>query len=273
MQNYNPLVALGLATGAHDSAVFCFPGAGDSVTSFVSFANELNIGCPIYGMQPRGIIADQEPYSSIDEMADEYCQIILSKGAGVRAFLIGHSFGGYVAMKVAQKLEQNLSIGTLILLDVTAPQDFQSNKSRPESLLELIRMFELGSNRNFNIDLEFLAGLTDEAQLELVQTVISEAASIPKRSIQHSSIKGMVNLFIKNSEMRFCPESPYHGEAILIDAIESDASPSSRSRNYAKWRRVVPKIKYVQTAGNHITMLKRENISALVSMVRRVWAI
>ncbi|SRR6266567_4292746 len=50
----NPLVPLH-APHSIECPVFCIPGAGASVTSFVEFVNALGEQWPVYGLQPRGI--------------------------------------------------------------------------------------------------------------------------------------------------------------------------------------------------------------------------
>lgn len=266
-----PLISLKQGSKFSNGSIFCFPGAGDSVTSFISLANAMVFDLPVYGFQPRGLVAGQEFYTSIESMAEEYSKMIPSKPKSNHVFLVGHSFGGYVAMRVAQKLrERGFSIGTLILLDVTAPLGPHSDKSREQNLLGLIETIELGCEQKFNITLDSLSRLDSEAQLELIHLKMKEVGLISKLS-NYKSIRRMVDLFLANCDMEFYPEMPYVGDSLLICATDSNESVPKRHQNFLTWRSFLPNLNYTETAGNHITLLNAKNVPVLVEILKLTW--
>src|SRR5580765_4940092 len=77
------------------------------MVQFSELAKHIRTRHPIYGIQARGVDGVEEPLKSVDEMADYYLQelhLIQPRG---RYLLIGYSFGGLVALEMAQRLSGN----------------------------------------------------------------------------------------------------------------------------------------------------------------------
>lgn len=273
MIEHNPLVGLKERSSKQQGTIFCFPGAGDNVTSFISLANEMNNGLPLFGLQPRGLIAEENPYDSIKEMVDVYVQAIMKTGLKGPYYLLGHSFGGTVALEIFNRLTLlKCQLKPLILLDATPPELLHTHKTRLENLLDLVETLELVSKKPFNLSLIDLEPLSDDDQLILIHKKMIAAGLLPKQS-NVDSISGMVRVFIANSHMEYWPSNKCSGEAALVNAMDARENRAERHEVFEQWRELIPSIKYYESAGNHITLLSKENIAGLVGIVEDVWGL
>lgn len=98
--NYSPLLSINTGQSQR-TPIFCIPGAGDSVTGFISLADSLGLDRSLHGLQPRGVEGEFVPYASVEIAATSYIQTIDAIQADGKVHLIGHSFGGWVAYELA----------------------------------------------------------------------------------------------------------------------------------------------------------------------------
>lgn len=61
---------------------------------------------PIYGIQAKGVDGVDEPFGTVEEMADFYVEA-LEEISTNGLYLMGYSFGGLVALEMAQRLRAN----------------------------------------------------------------------------------------------------------------------------------------------------------------------
>lgn len=86
--------------------------------SFSELAKHLQTDCPIYGIQAKGVDGLEEPFDRIEDMAQFYVEAIKEQEFQAPHVLIGYSFGGLVALEMAQILSRNQKrIGLLVLID------------------------------------------------------------------------------------------------------------------------------------------------------------
>jgi len=273
MNNHTPLIELKHNRLTSQGAVFFFPGSGDSITSFISLVNEQNHGLPVYGLQPRGLDPQQEPYVSMDEMIDVYMKSICAKQNRGPYYLLGHSFGGFIALEIARRLHaQGCVVKSVIMLDVSPPENPHIHLSRVECLLELIQTMELASSKPFNLTAKVLEPLSEEDQLLLLHKRMVATGVLPNRSTV-DSIRGMVRVFIANEHMEYWPKEKYQGEALLINALDKKENNVERQKQYLRWKSHVPKLGYQESPGNHITLLDSLNIKVLAEIIAKHWAL
>ncbi|CAN0555302.1 unnamed protein product [Laminaria digitata] len=77
---------------------------------------------PLYGIQARGLDGRQAAFTSLEEMADHYTDLIVEHQPEGPYLLGGPSYGGLIAWAVAQRLQRRgAEIRLLALLDAWAP--------------------------------------------------------------------------------------------------------------------------------------------------------
>ncbi|MGC2060794.1 MAG: alpha/beta fold hydrolase [Candidatus Sulfotelmatobacter sp.] len=85
---------------------------------FYELAKHILTGHSIYGIQARGIDGREEPFDRIEDMAEFYLAALKDLQPEGPYVLIGYSFGGLVALEMAQRLTaEGKHIQLLVLVD------------------------------------------------------------------------------------------------------------------------------------------------------------
>jgi acetoacetyl-CoA synthetase len=86
--------------------------------SFSELAKSIPTEHPIYGIQARGVDGLEEPFDRIENMAQFYVEALTELQPQGPYILIGYSFGGLVALEMAQRLsDKQKQVGLLVLID------------------------------------------------------------------------------------------------------------------------------------------------------------
>src|SRR4051812_33676875 len=137
------------------------------LVQFSELALHIRTRHPIYGIQARGIDGLQEPLTSVPEMADYYLQELNSIQPRGPYLLIGYSFGGLVALEMAQRLSaRGERIALLALLDAFPHPRFMPLPWRirlfvRRMILHARKMRDLTPHQSFSY---FLSGLKRRVQ-------------------------------------------------------------------------------------------------------------
>lgn len=97
-----------LKDGADCEPVFLIHPAGGTLFSFTELVKQLKTDHPIYGIQDPGLYSGKTLFSSIEEMATYYIEAIQEMQPYGPYQFIGSSFGGTVAVEMAQQLSDAL---------------------------------------------------------------------------------------------------------------------------------------------------------------------
>ncbi len=86
--------------------------------SFSELAKHIRTGHPIYGIQAKGVDGLEEPFERIEDMAQFYLDTLNQLQAEGPYILFGYSFGGLVALEMAQRLSgDGKNFALLVLID------------------------------------------------------------------------------------------------------------------------------------------------------------
>jgi thioesterase domain-containing protein len=114
-----------LTSGAPGPCFFLVPGTGGRIDGFVKLAPYLQVPIPVFAIEARGLDEASMPDTSVEDMARHYLTRIRIVQPVGPYFLLGHSFGGLVALEMAQLLaEAGERIACLILLDTPPPEKY-----------------------------------------------------------------------------------------------------------------------------------------------------
>src|SRR6266550_2186830 len=103
--------------GREKPPIFIAHGLGGTA-QFGELAKHIRTGNPIYGIQAQGVDGTAEPLESVEEMAQLYLDGLEELYPQDPCILIGYSFGGLVALEMAQRLTaKGKKIALLVLLD------------------------------------------------------------------------------------------------------------------------------------------------------------
>ncbi len=111
-----------IKSGGPKPPLFYLHAIGGSILGTYPLANQLGSEQPIYGLQTPGLDGIEIPLSRIEDMAAHYIKEIQTVQPTGPYFLLGYSFGGFVAFEIARQLnQQGQKIGLLALLDTQSP--------------------------------------------------------------------------------------------------------------------------------------------------------
>ena len=270
---YAPRIAIQSGRSAV-APLFCVPGAGASVTAFASLAQAVEPTLPVYGLQPRGLCGMLVPHSDVPSAAATYVKAIREVAPRGPYRLLGHSFGGWVALEVARQLvAAGDTVSALVILDTDAPSQpgpLRQRHTRIEMLMRLVEIFELNLSKSLRLKAADFDGLNDERQLKLLLARLVDARLMPSGT-PVSILRGIVRVFDTNLNTDYQPEGQYLGPVHLV-AVPQDTPEGGRQYDpddlLARWRRFAPDVRFLDGPGNHMTLLQRPHIDAVTAWVQ-----
>jgi external thioesterase TEII len=118
-----------LKPATSNKQLICFPFAGGYSTAFRPIAQSFTADWGMIAIEPPGHGTNRAPFlKSIDEMADVYVNE-LRPYLNTRFALFGHSMGGWVTYKIAQKLEAQGLYPEVVIISGIRPPDKEGDKT------------------------------------------------------------------------------------------------------------------------------------------------
>jgi thioesterase domain-containing protein len=267
---YSPMVPIQRGRPDRTPAYFV-PGAGASVTALLHLARSLDLDISMYGLQPRGLEGQLLPYGTVEAAAAAFVKVVKQTSLNGRCNLLGHSFGGWIAAEMALQLQDaGLTVDMLVLLDSPAPEetaDTPVHKSRTDTLMPLLRNFELIVGSPLNLPRAELDALGEEAQLQLILSKLIAVKLLPPNT-QVSALRGVVDVFHANLNTYYNPSRLYRGETMLVIAEEAVGDTLQRQELQQRWQRSLEQIEVVLSPGNHMSMLSQPHARTLADALR-----
>ncbi|UVL75985.1 amino acid adenylation domain-containing protein [Pseudomonas putida] len=269
--SYTSHVAIQAGQAGH-APLFCVPGAGDSVTSFIGLAEALGPEWPLYGLQARGLDAGAVPHSSVEAAADCHVQAIEALYPEGPVNLVGHSFGGWVAHAIAARLEaRGRPVRSLTLIDSEAP-GAGGTCGQPytfgEALQRLIDALQLSAGKSLGMDPATFAQATDDEQLQQLHAGMVRNGLLPARSTPRV-LDGTVRTFATALRTVYRPTQAYTGPVglVLVDDPGLDALGNAREHAAMRegWQQLMPQLAQWQGPGDHFSILKVPDVFSLAA--------
>lgn len=280
---YHPHIEVQRGTPHREPVVF-IPGAGDNVATFVPFVNALEPSWPVHGLQPRGLDGVLVPHADVEAAVRMYLPTIekLAAEAGGSVHLIGHSFGGWVAMELACQLQgRGRAPASLTLIDTEAPgsnRKLGQAYTFTEVVRNLVHAIENATGRSLGIDLHALRDADQAAQWQMLHQGMVDARIIRRHSTPRD-LRGLVRTYGTALRTTYYPGVTYAGAARLALAAHCDndndndgaASLHSHDETLQGWQRFAPLMMAWRCPGNHFTMLKAPYVDTLAQWWQSAW--
>ncbi|MEH2337088.1 amino acid adenylation domain-containing protein [Nostoc sp.] len=242
-----------IKTNGNQPPLFCIHPGGGNVLCYHNLAYYLSSKRPFYGLQSFGLNPQNQPHTSIEQMATHYIQELQTVQPYGPYFLSGWSFGGLVAFEMAQQLsQQGEQIALLALLDTSPP--VLMIKEPIDYAFLLVEFFK----EHLDLCLEELRQFEPEEQINYV---LEQAKQ--KNIVLEGFDFDLAPLILKISQINAqaiqnYKAQHYSGSIVLFKASETDADFEFG------WSELVEHIETVVVPGNHLSMVKTPHVQTLV---------
>jgi arthrofactin-type cyclic lipopeptide synthetase C len=269
-----PLVTL--QSGLKNEApLFCVPGAGANVVSFIELTQYLEESIPVYGLQPRGLDCSDVPHTTVMAAANYYSREINRLYPNGDIHLLGHSYGGWVVFEMANQLREfSRNVLSLTIIDSTAPSSKNSppkEYSTSEVVMRLVEVFEQLAERPLNIHMSDLISRDESEQLALLHLSLLRQTILPCTSTP-DVLHGMMRTFASCVRTHYVPSTQFQGNVLLL--LASDPSLDAIDNQHRikqcaeEWRIFAPNLTFNECAGNHMTALKRPHVKTIADCLQ-----
>ncbi|MBD2460792.1 amino acid adenylation domain-containing protein [Oscillatoria sp. FACHB-1407] len=224
-----------------------------------------------YGLQPLGLDGQSPPLNRIEAIATYYLQAIQTLQPEGPYFLGGWSFGGLVALEMAQQLTQaGHPIALLAILDTPAPV----NKLSFWQNLKFLLGTALWSTLPFLLDYGALAvnrlrplnSWLSRWQWSAIAHLLPEESRL--QLLDESAMRSLLPIVYANAQAayRYVPQ-PYSQRITLFKATEQpDAIGHDPTLG---WGTLANDIQVHLVPGNHLSLLQQPHVQTLAQQLRQ----
>ncbi len=270
---HSPLVMLqGGAAGA--APLFCLAGAGSGVTSFIDLMSAVHPSVPVHGFQPRGIDGETPPHATVQAAAEHYLRALRETSPAGPVHLLGHSFGGWVALEMALRLHQaGRPVASLTILDSEVPDDYEAmirECGGGEAFLKLVEVLELSTERSLGIGPAEVESRDQAGWLKLLHGKMVGLGLLGARATPEV-LTGPFRTFARCLRTTYRPSGVHPGRLRLV-LVDDPAKDEAANRAYFAevergWRKWAPGLEFSVGAGNHVTALKLPHVAVLAGLL------
>jgi acetoacetyl-CoA synthetase len=243
-----------LTEGSRQEPLFLIPGVGGDVLVLAPLAARIMTERCVYGLRSRGLADGEQPHRRVEDMAEHHLhQIREAQPAGPYA-LVGYSFGGLVALELAQRLrEQGESVAFLGLIDPALPSHLVTLADRIAALK--------------NLPAWLTVDLRGRARRVVRRSIgVRRARANPGSAAPAWSNIGVLGEIGRRAASAYEPR-PYAGDATYFRAARQLRSPIDQVNG---WSRLVRgELSVVRVDGDHRDMMYEPLVSHLGDAVTR----
>jgi amino acid adenylation domain-containing protein/non-ribosomal peptide synthase protein (TIGR01720 family) len=283
-QAWSPLVEI--ARGGVAPPLFLLPGAGGNIIYFHALAEQLSPTRAVYGLQAVGLDGHTPPLRTVEAIAARNVDEIRRAWPSGPYLLAGHSFGGQVALEMAQQLaRQGQTVGLLAIFDTAAPVfeplamgiGWQDAHWVFKVIGEIEAFFGIG----LGLTLDDLLPLSFDAQVGLVADRM-QRAGVWAAGADVAQLRGYVQVYKANTQ---APHARYDAPArvpiALFKALERDPDIEevpqglidlTAQRDWGWDRFAQGDVAVTDVPGAHLSMLASPHVTALAQALDRALA-
>jgi thioesterase domain-containing protein len=220
-QPFSPLVAIQPA--GSQPPFFCVHPVGGNVLCYFDLARHLGKEQPFYGLQSPGLNGEQEPKTSIEDMAAHYIEALQAIQPSGPYYLGGWSLGGIVAFEMAQQLHfRGEKVAFLALIDSYTPAAINWYEEMNEASLLVHLARDMGGlfGKELPLSVDELQQFPPEEQLNYILKRAKTLNILPPE-VSLEQMHHLMRVFQANREamLSYIPQ-PYPGKIALFSASE-----------------------------------------------------
>ncbi|MEE4190007.1 MAG: beta-ketoacyl synthase N-terminal-like domain-containing protein [Halieaceae bacterium] len=263
---YRHLVQLHPGDGTGRRPFFLVAGMFGNVLNLRHLAQLVGRDRPVYGLQAKGLIGDEEPHTRMEDAARDYLAEIRSVQPTGPYLLGGFSGGGITAYEMAQQLhEAGEATAALVLLDTPLP--LRPALSRVDKAM--IKSQEL-RNKGVSYLVEWLRNRV-AWEIAKRRPRPAESGQLPEfnnRKIELAFYEaiGAYQLRSWDGPMSlFRPPLDLHWQVSGGQWVSSEREYVFEDND---WRRWAPAVEVIEVPGDHDSMVLVPNVSVLAAQVK-----
>ncbi|HSP78046.1 MAG TPA: alpha/beta fold hydrolase, partial [Myxococcaceae bacterium] len=248
--------------------LFLVHGGGGSALTYTELARHLGPQRPVYGLSAPGLDGGEKLPASVEEMARHYLAQVRTVQPEGPYLLGGWSFGGLVALEMAQQLRAaGETVSLLALMDSHAPSSRPPSESDELSLLAAFGQTLGLPWRHLSLEPERLKRLGGR---ELLAYVLEQARRGPSGT-PHLELEEAEHLFALfrhhvEAQRRYVPR-PYAGPAVLFRAGTQPAGVTAEDLGWRSW--LTGGLTVDELPGDHYLLLRPPYVTSLARALAR----
>ena len=217
---------------------------------FTELARHIHTSHPIYGIQAKGIDGREEPFDRIEDMAHFYLEALKEFQPLGPYILIGYSFGGLVALEMAQRLsDEGKEIGLLVLIDAYPHPRWMSASQRLRLGLQRSRrrISQMRQKPFYDSIAYFLDGL--KRRLRIAEAAHDAPLKGSRLSLGRTTLQVKAKAYAALASYR---PRPYRGK---IKFVKSEGDTFFPGDPVPVWADLAPDLEVETVPGNHLDMV------------------
>ena len=267
IHDWSPIVPI--QPQGHKTPIFAVHALGAMVLSYEPLSRALGKNQPFYGIQAYGFEEGQTPYTDLHEMVSFYTQAIIEQQPEGPYQLMGHSFGGIIAVEIARKLQHlGKDVTYLAMLDTHMPIRYQAISLDDAGILKIFAEHNFGV---VDIPLKTLKLMKPDVMIKKVSEQFNGAVSESFIKSAIAIIRGFQKMMIGYKP------SPLNIDIVMIKPQEQQqglwrkikGKIFKESTKTLGWHQVAQRVEVIHVGGDHHSMLNKSHAEGLSIQVRK----
>lgn len=255
-EEWRPRSAVEIRRGTQSPPLFLVHSGTGNVTDYAGLATHFAEGQRIIGLVSRGLSDEDEPLTTVEEMAEAYLEEVRRIQPEGPYLFAAWSMGGYVALEMARRLGP----GAADVLLVGPPLHWPMSRRR-------IRRANRGANRLVRELTRALADgtpLRPSAERDLLAswTLDEEGTAAVRAGDPTQQRAGRVNILNTVASARYqsvVTRQRTRHDRRVVALLPTDDAADARLATLEQWRAAAPEtLEVVDAPGTHFTLIRGE---------------
>jgi len=265
--NHSPLVPI--QPKGSQLPIFCVHPAGGTVFCYLELAQLLGKEQPFYGLQCLGQVEGEEPLTSVEDMAAVYQKALREVQPKGPYILMGWSFGGMVALEIANNLlTEGEQVAFLGLIDTYTPSQLPDEEQLSENVEVVLELF----GGNLSLPWEELRELSQEEQVTLIWQQARQA-NLVYPDFEATQLERLLHIMkLNHKAMRNYSLPTYPGVITLFRAEAGSVAVSQEVVGVDTtlgWKEVaIAGVEINTVPGYHEYMVHQPNVAILANQLQ-----
>lgn len=241
--------------------VVCLPGAGSTASSFVNLARYLRHD-GVHAFEYDGLA-----HADVNELARYCATSLVSSVARGCMYLLGHSFGGWVAFETARQLHQKgVDVTAVVLLDTSAPSRRRVEASRRLNLFwEWIQLHAVRCDVLHGMQERDFVAIPAQLRSSSVFAMCSQSESWPFST--PAAMESAFERYARQASLDYWPNGPLRVPVHIFvpRGVQPDRQPAilRRADLHRGWSPHVTNLQLHDCDGGHLSMLDEPHVASL----------